>query len=86
MSADFYSIVSWVGMALLILAYLLSTFKKLKFDSIVYNLINSLGGIGLLINAFFLKLFPWIILTLFWVAAALVSLGKNLAEIGEKSK
>jgi|WetSurMetagenome_2_1015567.scaffolds.fasta_scaffold65632_2 hypothetical protein len=76
MMIDAFSLAGWLGMFLIILAYLLLSLKKLKFNSVPYNLLNLFGGIGMLINAFYTRFWPVVILNIFWSGIAIFSIYK----------
>jgi hypothetical protein len=73
---DIYSIMGWLGMALLILAYFLLSTKKLKFNSIIYNILNILGGLGLIVTTIVTKSWPVVTLNVFWIGIAVYSIVK----------
>ncbi|MEK6827650.1 MAG: hypothetical protein AABX99_04160 [Nanoarchaeota archaeon] len=75
---DTYQILGWIGMFLMILDYLLLSTKKVKFNSIPYNLLNLFGGIGVLISSFYAKLWPVVVLNIFWSGVAIFSIYKIL--------
>lgn len=74
MEISFYDLAGWIGMVLLILAYSMISFKKIKSKSKPFHFINLLGAIGILINAIYNKLFPVIILNIFWIVISVISL------------
>jgi hypothetical protein len=76
MMINLYLISGWLGMFLIILDYFLLSLKKLKFNSIPYNLLNLFGGVGMLINAFYTKLWPVVVLNIFWIGIAVFSIYK----------
>jgi hypothetical protein len=76
MMIDIYLLSGWLGMFLIILDYFLLSLKKLKFNSVPYNLLNLFGGIGMLINAFYTKLWPVVVLNIFWIGIAVFSIYK----------
>jgi len=74
---DVYSIIGWIGMAIMILDYFLLSIKKLKSNSIQYNLLNIVGGLGLMVSSFYTKLWPVVALNVFWVAIAAFAIYKK---------
>ncbi len=76
MMFDIYLIFGWIGTFLMILDYFLLSIKKLKFNSITYNLLNFFGGVGVLISAFYAKLWPVVALNLFWSGVAVFAIYK----------
>lgn len=78
MIIDLYMISGWIGMFLMILAYFLLSYKKLESNSLNYNLLNLFGGVGVLISAFYSKLWPVVALNIFWSGIAIFSICKNM--------
>ncbi len=77
MIIDIYSFLGWIGMILIILAYLLLSSKKLKPNSIVYNSLNLLGGVGIVISAVATKSWPSAILNVIWGIIAIFAIYKK---------
>lgn len=59
-------IVGWAGAALVLLAYFLVSFGKLKGESVTFQLLNILGVIGLGINVFVHRAWPNFVLNIAW--------------------
>ncbi len=74
MEISIYDLAGWIGMILLIVGYSMISFKKVKSKSKTFHLINLFGAIGILVNAFYNKLFPVIILNIFWIIISIISL------------
>ncbi len=74
MNIDIYSIIGWAGMALIIVAYFLLFLKKLKSISKIYNLMNLLGGAGLIVSTFVTKSWPSMALNIIWAVIAFFSI------------
>ncbi len=73
---DLFSVLGWLGMSLVILAYCLLIIKKLKSTSVIYNLLNLFGGVGLIASAFTTKSWPAMALNIVWVGLAVFSIYK----------
>jgi predicted ferric reductase len=71
---DVFSALGWLGMALVILAYYLLSVKRLKFNSIGYNLLNAFGGAGLVVSTFMTKSWPSMALNVVWIIIAIYSI------------
>lgn len=71
---DIYSTSGWAGMILVIIAYFLLVTKKLKPTSIIYNLLNLLGGAGLIASTFATKSWPAMTLNIIWTGIAVFSI------------
>ncbi len=60
-------IIGWIGAVMYIVAYLLLTLGKLKSDSFLYHLMNVLGALGLIANAFHFNDYPNVVTNLLWL-------------------
>jgi hypothetical protein len=70
-------LVGWAGMACVLGAYGLSTFKKISVDSLAYSLLNIFGSAFLVINTYYYRVFPPMVLNVIWIFIALGSFLKN---------
>jgi len=64
-------IIGWLGMTLILIAYWLISSKRLEAKSIFYQMLNFLGAVGIVINAFYHKAFPSLALNTVWALIAL---------------
>jgi uncharacterized protein with PQ loop repeat len=76
-------VIGWVGAVLLLVAYALLSFKKLTSNSVLYQSMNVLAGIGLAISSFSHAAYPltfvnsvWSVIGVIAIFAALKN-GKN---------
>ena len=67
-------IVGWIGTLVIIIAYLLVSYKKVEGSNKYYQLMNLLGAIGVGINVFFQKAWPALTLQIAWGIIAISSL------------
>jgi len=75
------SLATWVstlGVSLLLAAYLGSATRKMSQDSLVYWVLNLLGGSLAAVGAAMIGSLPFVVLESAWVAASLVGLVKFL--------
>ena len=70
------NLVGWIGMVLIILAYLLIATKKIISSSVSYNLLKLLGGVGIIVNASYFSAWPSVVLNIFWVFIAIYAISK----------
>jgi hypothetical protein len=70
-------IVGWVGAALVLSAYGLLSAHKLHSRSVVYQVLNIAGSIGLVINTAFNRAFPSTAVNLIWMAIGAHALWRN---------
>lgn len=72
MMFNIYSILGWIGMVLIILAYILFSIKKLKMDYALYHLLNLFGAAGLIISTFITQSWPALTLGLIFAVISIV--------------
>ncbi len=70
-------IIGWSGVAALLVAYGLVSTKKLEGDSFLYQLLNLVGSILLIINSFFYGAFPSVGVNIAWVGIAIFALTRR---------
>jgi hypothetical protein len=78
-------LIGWLGATLLLLAYALVSFKKLTGDSRPYQILNGLGGCGLIVNTWYYHSYPSSFVNFVWILiaiAALLRAGKASAAAG----
>jgi hypothetical protein len=67
----------WIGTILYLVAYALISLKKVEGDSLLYQGINILAGILLIINTYYWRAFPSVGLNLAWLGIGLITLGRK---------
>jgi hypothetical protein len=72
----FISILGWVGSVLVIGAYGLNSYQKIKSDSLVFQLLNLTGGILLIINSVYKEAYPFTFINTVWVIIAILAIIK----------
>ncbi|WP_436410308.1 CBU_0592 family membrane protein [Parapedobacter flavus] len=65
------TIIGWLGFIFCSLAYLLLNLKILRFDNPLYQILNVIGGVGLVISAWYFKDSPNLAANGIWVLIAL---------------
>jgi len=55
-----------VGMALILLCFLMNQFHNWKDTSLKYDVINTIGSLLLVVYAFLIKSYPFLILNFVW--------------------
>ena len=64
---QFLELVGWLGAGLLLLGFALNLFHKITADSKTYLLLNLLGSLLLLYNAYMNGAFPFVAVNFVWV-------------------
>jgi hypothetical protein len=63
-------LLGWSGAFLLLGAYGCVSFRKLRADSVLYQLINGLGSCFLVVNTVYYHAFPSAFVNLIWICIA----------------
>ena len=66
-------VLGWTGALQLLGAYGCVSFKKLRPDSIAYQIINGLGSCCLVVNTMFYRAYPSAFVNVIWIAIALAA-------------
>ncbi|MBN1453827.1 MAG: hypothetical protein JW963_22625 [Anaerolineales bacterium] len=77
--AIFVDVLGWVGTILYLVAYALVSVKKVEGDSFLYQGLNIVAGILLVINTFYWRAYPSLGLNAAWIGIALFTLGRKYA-------
>jgi hypothetical protein len=67
-------IIGWAGMALILISYLLITTRQVQPNSPVYQTLNLLGAMGIVINSIVNDAWPSAVLFVVWGCLAVVYL------------
>ena len=68
------STLGWVGSLLVIGAYGLNSYQKIKSDSLIFQLMNLAGGILLIINSVYKEAYPFTFINTVWVLIAILAI------------
>ena len=71
------NILGWTGSILYLLAYALVSMKKTEGDSLVYQGMNIVAGVLLIVNTLYLRAYPSAGLNVAWVAIGMFTLGRK---------
>ena len=77
---DIYQIIGFIGMLLVVYAYLLLQIKKYTITSFPYQILNLIGAILLLISLFVHFNLGSFVIEVFWIIITLFGMYKNLKE------
>ena len=69
-------ILGWAGVAALLVAYGLVSYRKLDGDSVVYQSLNLLGSALLIVNSFYYGAYPSVGVNVVWIAIAVLTLAR----------
>ena len=68
------SMLGWIGSLLVIGAYGLNSYQKIKSDSLIFQLMNLVGGILLIINSMYKEAYPFTFINTVWVLIAILAI------------
>ncbi|SEK18132.1 CBU_0592 family membrane protein [Parapedobacter koreensis] len=71
MTESTITIIGWLGFVFCTVAYLLLNLRKIRFDGVGYQVLNAIGGLGLVISAIYFRDHPNIAANSVWVLIAL---------------
>lgn len=77
-------LVGWTGVAALLLAYALVSTRKVAGDSLVYQMLNLVGGAFLIVNSFHYRAFPSVAVNIAWIGIAVYAMAR--AGLGAKGR
>lgn len=77
MERTIIDILGWLGAILYLVAYGLISAKKVEGDSWLYQGLNIIAGILLVINTFYLHAYPSAVLNIAWIGIATLALGRK---------
>ncbi len=70
MSVSTVTAIGWLGFVCCTVAFLLLNIKAIRFDSVLYQVLNAIGGLGLVVSAVYFNDNPNIAANLIWVLIA----------------
>ncbi|MBT4210172.1 MAG: hypothetical protein HOE19_04660 [Candidatus Komeilibacteria bacterium] len=71
---NFIEIFGWYGMVAIVLAYALLSFDVLESQSIIYQLFNGTGALGIVLVSMYKKAYQPGILNIIWALIALIAI------------
>jgi hypothetical protein len=78
MTFAWYDILGTLGVAIIIVTYILLQVEKLRSDSLYYSLLNAIGASLIIVSLYFNFNFPAFIVEFFWLLISLFGIGKYL--------
>jgi hypothetical protein len=76
MTFAWYNILGTVGVATIVVTYMLLQTGRLRSESLFYSLMNGLGAVLILISLYFEFNFPSFVVEFFWLLISLFGIGK----------
>ena len=76
---NWYDIVGTLGVAIIILTYVLLQLERVISTQLIYSLLNAVGASLILISLYFDFNLPSVVVEFFWLVISLFGIGKFLA-------
>ncbi len=67
-------VAGWLGLAFILLAYALVSFERIESASMVFQIMNAFGAIGIIISSLSKKDYQPAVLNFIWLFIALIAL------------
>ncbi len=80
MNFTIYDLVGTLGVALIIITYLLLQLEKIGRENPLYSVLNAVGAALVLFSLYFDFNFPAFIVEFFWLLISLIGIGKYFLE------
>lgn len=84
MSYAWYDILGTLGVALIVLTYILLQLERIRSEQLLYSLLNAAGALLILVSLYFSFNFPSFIVEFFWLLISLFGVGKYLRQKRER--
>jgi hypothetical protein len=75
---NWYDIVGTIGVAVIILTYILLQLERIRSTELIYSLLNAIGASLILISLYFDFNFPSVVVEGFWLVISLFGIGRYL--------
>ena len=74
----FSQFIGWYGVAAIIAAYILISFEIASAKSLIFQLLNFTGALGIIIETYYKRDYQPLVINIFWLLFALVALMRIL--------
>ena len=78
MTYAWYDIVGTLGVAVIILTYILLQIERIRSDQLSYSLLNAGGALLILVSLYYSFNLPSVVVESFWLLISLFGIGKYL--------
>jgi hypothetical protein len=75
-SLAWYDVLGSLGVAVIIVTYVLLQIERLRSDQLAYSLLNAIGALLILVSLYFSFNFPSFVVEFFWLLISLYGIGK----------
>lgn len=78
MSYEWYDILGTLGVAIIILTYVLLQLERVRSDQLAYSVLNAAGALLILVSLYYAFNFPSFVVEFFWLLISLFGIAKYL--------
>jgi len=71
-------ILGWLGVLLILFAFILTTFSIIDPKNIAYGFLNFFGALGIIVSSYAKKDFQPVILNVVWLVVAAIGIARSL--------
>lgn len=75
---NWYDILGTLGVAIIILTYVLLQIERIRSEQLLYSLLNAIGAALILVSLYFDFNLPSVVVEFFWLVISLFGIGKYL--------
>ena len=80
MTCAWYDIIGTLGVAVIVLTYVLLQIGRLKSEQLAYSFLNAVGAALILVSLYYSFNFPSFVVEFFWLLISLFGIGKYFTE------
>ena len=75
---NWYDILGTLGVAIIVLTYVLLQIERVRSDQLIYSLLKAIGASLILVSLYFDFNLPSVVVEFFWLLISLFGIGKYL--------
>jgi hypothetical protein len=79
MTFNWYDILGTLGVATIIITYVLLQLERVRSDQLIYSILNAVGAGLILVSLYFDFNLPSVVVEFFWLVISLFGIGKYFA-------
>jgi len=82
---SYIDIVGWIGSVAVVFAYALISLNKLNSRSRVYQVLNLVGSLGLVVNTAYYRAYPSTFVNIVWLVIASLALVRIVSAVDQRT-
>jgi len=75
---NWYDIIGTLGVAIIVITYVLLQIERVRSDQLIYSLLNAIGASLILVSLYFDFNLPSVVVEFFWLLISMFGIGKYL--------